>query len=283
MKRERDIERRLHAVEALSEAITAMKSLSAHRFREARAALAPAHTYRAGIDALIEKTGASLPAGNGGAGLLLIGGELGLCAGYNRDLVAAAVERRRESGAGPTFCVGRRAQALLTRQGVIVERGYSAPTSTGGITDLLLRLAQDVLTLYVIEQLSSFDVVASRFEGVGVCDPVATRLLPVISKCQENTAAIRYSSVDTLAAVAVRELLYITIHGLLLDALAAEHGARLAATQSAEDWLDRRIERLRRHLTSARREASTQEVIEIAAGARARQRSRSCSSSLWRS
>jgi F-type H+-transporting ATPase subunit gamma len=272
MKREQEIERRLRAIEGLSEAITAMKSLSAHRFREARAALAPAHTYRAGIDALIEKTGAWLPAGVGGAGLLVIGGDLGLCGGYNRDQVAAAYEHRNELGAGPTFCVGRRAQALLMRHGVVVERGYAAPTSTDGITDLLLVLAQDILKRYVTENLSSFDVVASRFEGVGTYQPAATRLLPVISERQDSTAASRYVSADTLAAVAVRELLYITIHGLLLDALATEHGARLAATQAAEDWRGRLIEKLKRHLASARREASTQEVIEIAAGARARHR-----------
>jgi F0F1-type ATP synthase gamma subunit len=49
-------------------------------------------------------------------------------------------------------------------------------------------------------------------------------------------------------------------------------GARLVATQSAEGWLDERAERLRRQLASTRREASTQEAIEIAAGARARLR-----------
>jgi F-type H+-transporting ATPase subunit gamma len=82
--------------------------------------------------------------------------------------------------------------------------------------------------------------------------------------------APRYSPADVLAAAAARELLYVTLFSLLLDALAAEHGARLTAAQSAVAWLDERADRLRRQLAAARREASTQEVIEIAGGARAR-------------
>jgi hypothetical protein len=82
----------------------------------------------------------------------------------------------------------------------------------------------------------------------------------------------RYVGKEYLAAVAVRELLYITRVGLLLDALASVHSARLAATQSAEHWLNERTERLRRHLSACRREASTQEVIEISADTRTRGR-----------
>jgi F0F1-type ATP synthase gamma subunit len=94
--------------------------------------------------------------------------------------------------------------------------------------------------------------------------------LPVEAHHAAGAPTARYVSRERLAAVAVRELLYITLYDLLIDALASEHGARLLATQSAEQWLDERMDRLRRHLAGARREASTQETIEIAAGARAR-------------
>jgi F-type H+-transporting ATPase subunit gamma len=115
-----------------------------------------------------------------------------------------------------------------------------------------------------------FEVVSSRFSGVGADRPATTRLLPVDIHPAPGAPATRYVDPDRLAAVAVREGLYITLYDLLVDALASEHGARLVATQSAERWLDDRTGRLRRHLAAARREASTQETIEIASGARAR-------------
>jgi F0F1-type ATP synthase gamma subunit len=73
-----------------------------------------------------------------------------------------------------------------------------------------------------------------------------------------------------MTAAVVREYLYITLYDLLIDALAAEHSARLVATEAAEQWLTERSHRVRRQLVATRREATTQEVLEIATGARAR-------------
>jgi F-type H+-transporting ATPase subunit gamma len=68
----------------------------------------------------------------------------------------------------------------------------------------------------------------------------------------------------------IREFLYIVLFDLLLDSLASEHGARLVATDAAGSWLDGRATRARRQLMATRREAGTQEIIEIASGVRAR-------------
>jgi F-type H+-transporting ATPase subunit gamma len=272
MKRRSELRRLLRSLETLGEAVGAMKSLSAHHFLAARNAVGPARVYREGVDRFLAASGGALAAGDGGAGLLVVGGELGLCGGYNARVVALGARRRAELGPGPTLVVGRRAAALLARQEVEIGRTYAGPTGVGGITDLLLRLADDVLTTYVVERLASFEIVSSRFVGVAVDRPEPVRLLPLEAERTAAAPAVRYVSARTLASAAVREFLYITLYDLLLDALACEHGARLAATQAAESWLDERADRLRRRLAAARREASTQEVIEIAAGARARPR-----------
>jgi F-type H+-transporting ATPase subunit gamma len=268
MKREIELRRRLQSLTTLREAVGAMKTLSAHHFREARAAVEPARIYREGVQRIVEWVGGALAAGDGPVGLLIIGGELGLCGGYNARVVAAAVEARRELGDGPTLCVGRRAAALLARRGVALDRRYGAPTSVHGILELLLDLAGDVLTTHLSGRLSSFHVVSSRFAGVGLARPERVRLLPIASGRAAPAKPARYVARDRLALAAAREFLYITMVDLLLDALASEHSARLVATQSAERWLDEHTEGLRRHLASVRREASTQETIEIAAGAR---------------
>lgn len=270
MKRERELDQRLRSLEMLGEAISAMKSLAAHHFRETRAALEPARAYREGIEQVVRSTGAFLPAGEGPWALLVVGAELGLCGSYNASIGDAAAKRRAELGEGLTVCMGRRACTLLARRGVRVDRSYDAPTSVHGIPQALIGLAQDLLGAYVTQGLCGLEVVSSHFEGVGSHRPVVARLLPIDIPPAIDGPSVRYVDRDRAAAIAVREQLYITLHDLLLDALASEHGARLQATQSAERWLDERTTRLRRFLASARREASTQEVIEIAAGARAR-------------
>lgn len=272
MKRENEVRRRLRSLATLGSAVTAMKSLSAHQFLEARSALSAARAYRDGVEALAASSGASLPAGDGPAGLLLIGAELGVCGSYNARLAAFAQAHRSEIGPGPTLCVGRRTAAMLARCGVEPLQVYGAPSSVKGITEVLLRLAERMLVLYVRQRLASFDVVSSLFEGVGASLPKATRLLPIESlDPEQGRLRRRYASDQHIAEAAVRELVYITLYQVLLDALATEHGARLLATGAAGDWIDNQNEHLRRTLAAARREASTQEMLEIAAGSRAQE------------
>ena len=270
MRRERELGERVASLEALKEAVSAMKSLSAHHFRETRALLDPARKYRAGIDRIVATTGARLPGGSGATGLLVLGAELGLCGAYGRSVAMSAVQRRRALGPGPTFCVGRRTGRILQRNDVPLAQVYAAPTSIGGITDALIELVQAMLGDYVNQGMAAFEVVSCRFQGVGHYQPTTTRLLPIELAPSESGAEARYVSPGALSRVVVRELLYITLYELLLDALATEHGARLSATQSAEQWLISQSSRLRRQLAAARRETSTQEVLEIASGVRAR-------------
>ena len=275
MKRIHEIERRLRSLKALGEVVTAMKSLSAHHLREARAAVEPARTYQEGVERLLPADVTAEPAPAGPHGLVAIGAELGLCGAYNARLVNEAAKRRAELGLGPTLCVGSRAARLLARRGVEVRHVYPAPTGVRGVSDLLLRLAEDVLTAYGKERLAGFEIVSSRFCGVGLDVPGAVPLLPIGGDHNASTAPpARYVSRLRFRDAVVRELLYVVLYHLLIDALAAEHGARLLATQSAETWIDEGSERLRRQLAAARREASTQELIEIAAGVRARKQSR---------
>ena len=119
MKRERYLRRRLHTLHALNEAVSAMKSLSAHHFLQCRQALPAARAYRDEIELAIADIGvtqaldADVP-----TGLLLIVSDLGLCGDYNTRLVQAAVDAYRKEGQGPIYCVGRRPRATLAGAGM---------------------------------------------------------------------------------------------------------------------------------------------------------------------
>ena len=126
----------------------------------------------------------------------------------------------------------------------------------------------DVLGDYLTGTFSSLYAVSARFDGVGAFTARTTRILPVAStQSVQRLAATPYATARHLAEAAVREYLYSTLYELLLDALAAEHGMRLV-----EEWLDTRMNDLQRQLASARRESSTQEVLDVAGAARQRRR-----------
>jgi F0F1-type ATP synthase gamma subunit len=183
------------------------------------------------------------------------------------------IEEYHRLGASSFYCIGRRRLTAFRRANVPVARSYGTVASVAGLTSLLLTLADDVLGDYLTGGCSSLHIVSARFDGVGAFTPHATRVLPMAStRTVTHTTAAPYASGAHLAQTAVREYLYSTLFELLLDALAAEHGMRLVATQSAGEWLDERLENIRRQLASARRESSTQEVLDLVSGVRQRRR-----------
>lgn len=269
MKRQHDLRARLRSLSALREAVSAMKSLSAHHLRDARASLGAVVAYQQGVERLAADVGVALPAGDGAAGMVVLGSELGLCGAYNGRLAQAALEARYRLGPGPTYVLGQRAAGALRRQGLAPTRVYRAPTVVGAVTEALVTVIETLLPAYLELRMATLVVVSTPFIGVGAGRPTVAPLLPWIAPTGLRFK-LRYDDSQRVAAVAARELLYITLYRQLVDALASEHGARLLATQDAEQWLTGRTDLLRRRLAKVRREASTQEVIEIATGARVR-------------
>jgi F-type H+-transporting ATPase subunit gamma len=272
MKREQALRRRLHAQETLYEAVSALQSLSAHHFRIARAALPATRAYRTGIDEALAVIGLTPPImPTAPPGLVLIASDLGLCNGYNARLGQHAIAQHAHLQCSAVYCIGRRPVSLLERVQIPITRLYPAPTSVAGLTRLLLRLAQEVLSDHLAGAFSSLYAVSARFDGVGAFTPVCTPVWP--PPPMRQSSPIRpsvYVSRARLVTVALREFLYIVLFQILLDALAAEHSTRLVATGSAAEWLKTRIAATRRQLAASHREATTQEVLDIVAGAKSK-------------
>ncbi len=264
MTRELDLERRVSVLSGMRDAVGAMKSLSAHHFRETRSVATSAAEYRAGVEGIVSRVGLGLRPGTGVVGLVVVGAELGLCGGYTSRIVEKAVEHRAQVGGGPCFSVGKRTTTMLSRKGVSVTQGYTGPSGVDGLSSLLLDLAESLLTTFVEQGLSALDVVSSHFSGVGSQRPNVVRLFPAPFATVAPELPL-YSALDTFISAATREYVFATLYEILVSALASEHGARLLATGSAERWLEERVELLQRRLTVARREASTQETIELSA------------------
>ena len=272
MSRARALSRRLRALATLHEAVNALRVLSAHHFRAARQALGAARAYRAEIETTMAAAAAFLPPANGAdapPAILLVAADLGLCGDFSTRLVEAAAAARADLGLGLFYCVGRRAVARLARAGITPDRVYGAAASTAGLPQLLLPLVDAVIHDRRAGRLGSLDLITARFEGAGHFAPVRVRVLPAVpTGIATPIRPSPYGNPAHLAAVLTREFLYVTLHESLLDALAAEHGKRLTVAESARAWLEERIAASGRLLAAIEREASTQEILEVAAGAR---------------
>jgi F-type H+-transporting ATPase subunit gamma len=276
MSRERLLEHRLRTLGTLEDAIGALRSLSAHHFRAARAPLQGIRAYRDEVRrflAVLEPAPRE-PRDQGRTGIVLVAADLGLAGDYNVRLVREALALREESGPGPLLCLGRRAEKLLERERVRPDSVQPAPASVGALPNLLLPLVDTLLSLRASGELEGLWLVAARFEGAGHYSPVRVPLLPIERPPEEAPLPIsRYCDREHLRAVVVREYLYAALYETLLDALASEHGKRLITTESARSWLQDQIAATRRMSAAVRRESATREVLEVVAAARSARRS----------
>lgn len=270
MKRQLQLKKRLKTLSALHDAVGAMRSLASHHFRRARQALADARAYRNEMDAIIAEIGVHQPLrAPAPPGLLVLASDLGLCGDYNSRLSRAAFAEAQQYAVQSIYSVGRRARGTLEANGLGAHRKYDAPASLEGLSGLLLQLSQDVLDDYLSLRIGGLRVVSAGFEGVGRFSTLSVQVLPIDSAPPDQIVR-RSPYVDPrhLEMSAAREYLYITLYEVLLDALAAEHGMRLLAAESALDWLEDSTAATSRRLASARSEASTQELLDIIAGGR---------------
>jgi F0F1-type ATP synthase gamma subunit len=270
VSRERLLRRRMRTLATLDEVIGALRALSAQHFRAARAPLRDARAYRDGVERFLAVLPPAEPAQAAPTGIVLIAADLGLVGDYTSRLVREALALREQHGAGPLLCLGQRALGPLTRAGVTPSSVQPAPTSVAGLASTLLPLVDALLALRAQHAFGSLWLVAARFEGAGRYAPMRVPLLPVRAPADAAPlAASPYGDADHLRAVVLRECLYASLYVTLLEALASEHGKRLAMAEAARSWLAERIEATRRLVASTRREASTQEVLEVAVAARA--------------
>lgn len=272
MSRDGDLRRQLEGMTSLQDAVAAMSSLSAHHLRQARAALPPARTYLEELSQALARAQVRFPGrGTGDTLLVVVGSQLGLCGGYNGRVADFAFRRRAEVGAGPTIAVGRRLAHALTRRGVEVSERIPGITSLTGVPPLVLSLARRALIAHRVDGLRAVELVSARFQGIGEDAPAARQVVPLtLPTPQGPPLPLRYVAPEQMVDAAARELLYVSLLAQLIDALAAEHAARLLATRSAGDWLGARMEKLRRRRATLRQEASTQETLEVASAARMR-------------
>lgn len=270
MKRELDFTRRLQTLKALHDAVSAMRSLSAHHFRIVRKSLAETREYRDEIDRIVDAIGIHQPSNvNAPGGLLVVTSDFGLCSDYNLRVAQAGLREAAAHQIGRLYCVGRRGRTILARNDREPHRAFDSPTSADGLTRSLMKLSHDLLDDFVSGRASSLWVTSARFDGVGRFTPATTRILPIDSKpSATRPRPSPYVARPYLEAVAVREYLYVTLYEILLEALAAEHGMRIVAAESALQWLDNTIALTRRRLIASRSEAATQELLDIVSGGR---------------
>ena len=203
--------------------------------------------------------------------VLVIGSERGLCGRYNTviaSFVARHVAQLQAQGAAvEVHVLGSRARRALTQQGIAVERGYElSATALPPFS-----LAESLTREHLAHRERVVDVAYSEYHNAVHSQPRVRRWLPPqlppLQVAQSAEVIVETADPRSLYERILGQWAAVSLYGLLLEAAASEHAARFRLMESASQNADRLTEELLQELQSARRQAITQEMQELAAGA----------------
>ncbi len=207
-------------------------------------------------------------------GILLITADRGLCGSFNTNLIVKAEkEAKARASQGQEVCfflVGRKGRDFFRRQKRDIRQAY---VDNRRITyELAARVAEDVITSYVQEQVDEVLLIYSRFINVAVQRPQLVSLLPFALPQQEGPQGVDYlyePAPNILLEAILPEQVRVQVFAALLENNTSEQAARMTAMDNATRNCKDMIERLTLVYNKARQAAITKELMDIVGGAEA--------------
>ncbi len=283
----KEVRTRIASVSSTQQITSAMKMVSAAKFRRAQNAIIGMRPYAAQLNDII----ADIDTGDGVATpyhaqrpaqsvvLVVVTSNKGLCGAFNSNVLKLANQRiahwRAEGAALRLVCIGKKVSEQLSRQKDLKVASYDELLDSPSF-DAIATLADTLMADFVDKSIDRVEVVYNQFRNSIAQDLVCEQWLPVGAGGTKerggrkaNNDYIFEPSKEEILREMIPLTLRSTFYRMILDSLAAEHGARMTAMQKATDNATELLKDLRLSYNKARQAAITNEIIEIVSGSEA--------------
>ena len=285
----KEVRTRIASVSSTQQITSAMKMVSAAKFRRAQNAIIGMRPYAAQLNEII----ADISTDDGvqtpyhavrhvnTVVLVVVTSNKGLCGAFNSNVLKLAQQRidyyRTEKVAIRLVCIGKKASELLARQKDLQLSSYDTLLDNPAFDDVAT-LADTLMTDYEEKSIDRVELVYNQFKNslsqVLSCEqwlPVETNTFKNSKnlKSSKNSDYIYEPSKEEILREMIPLTLRSTFYRVVLDSLAAEHGARMTAMQKATDNATELLKELRLSYNKARQASITNEIIEIVSGSEA--------------
>lgn len=285
----RDIQRRKTSVQSTGQITKAMKLVSTVKLQKAKNRAENARPYFKGmlqtVHSILARTGELkhpyLQGGNSTKkGVIVISSNRGLAGGYNSNITKLLTNQEEIFGKEDVvlYTVGKKAKEILERKGYKTKKDYSDVIEEPMYSDAM-DISRDVLDDFANGEIGEIYLAYTEFRNTVSHIPNMVKLLPVskedVQPEEEKEKTERFvpmnfeieetEMLDLLIPKYVSSLIY----GGLMQAVASENGARMAAMDSATNNAEEMIADLSLKYNRARQGSITQELTEIIAGAEA--------------
>ena len=283
----KEVRTRIASVSSTQQITSAMKMVSAAKFRRAQNAVIGMRPYAAQLNDII----ADIDTGDGvstpyhavrpvqSVVLVVVTSNKGLCGAFTRTVLKLANQRiapwRAECVALRLVCIGRKASEMLVRQKDLKVASYDELLDSPSF-DAIATLADTMMADFVDKRVDRVEVVYNQFRNSIAQDLVCEQWLPVSGERRAESGGSKATNdyiYEPSKAEILREMIPLTLRStfyrMILDSLAAEHGARMTAMQKATDNATELLKDLRLSYNKARQASITNEIIEIVSGSEA--------------
>ena len=284
----KEVRTRIASVSSTQQITSAMKMVSAAKFRRAQNAIIGMRPYADSLQEIISDIGegqgtltpfhAVRPVHS--VVIVVVTSNKGLCGAFNSNVIKLAQQRiehwRGEGAAIQLACMGKKASEFFSRQKDHSVTSYDEFLDTPSF-DSIATLADNLMADFAAKGIDRVEVVYNQFKNSLTQILTCEQWLPVESIERKAESSERKANNDYIYEPSqeeiLREMIPLTLRStfyrMVLDSLAAEHGARMNAMQKATDNATELIKELRLPYNKARQANITNEIIEIVSGSEA--------------
>ncbi len=212
-------------------------------------------------------------------GYLVITADKGLAGAYNHNVIKLAEELIDGDDSGNMlFVIGQLGRHYFEKKNINIDINFQY-TAQDPNMNRARHIAGRLTDLFISGKIDELYVVYTQMVNSMTVEAKSRRLLPLKEErleMQENELAERYDSATLLpdAETVFNKIVpdYITgfVYGALVESFCSEHNARMMAMQTATDSAQTMIKELSIQYNRARQAAITQEITEVVAGARSK-------------
>jgi F-type H+-transporting ATPase subunit gamma len=261
-----------------------MKMVSAAKLRRAQEAITSARPYAEKMQEVLSSlaSGADATANpllevreSKKAGVILFTSGRGLCGGFNSNLIKEAEKFIAAELPGKEVIMsfyGKKGQEYFKRRGVDAVGSYKLEAGQESY-DVATDISADLIKAYEEGEIDEVYLVYGKFQSAMTQIPSVERLLPIVPEESTDMAEAVDFLFEPDADAILADLLpkYVTsqVYKSVLETAASEHGARMAAMDSASKNASEMIDKLTVQYNRARQATITTELMDIINGAEA--------------
>ncbi|MBO5609896.1 MAG: ATP synthase F1 subunit gamma [Eubacterium sp.] len=213
---------------------------------------------------------------------LIITADKGLAGAYNHNVLKMAEEEMKKHKRVKLYVVGEYGRRYFYKRNVHIEQSFLYTAQNPNFSRAR-EICSILLEEYDEKRVDEIRIIYSDMENELVSTVKMMRLLPFDrkefwTKQEEKTERdIHYEfypSVDEVLNRVIKGYVAGCIYGALVDSFSAEQNARMTAMNSANKNAEELLAELQVQYNRVRQAAITQEITEVAAGAKGQKRKR---------